>query len=80
MALRVQAGLTFVADEVVVLVMVGGAGSTSARGMWRSARRRGRGRHRRIRASTIFRLDRKMYIRMPVTASSSPSSRRERWD
>jgi hypothetical protein len=80
MALRVQAGLTFVANEVVVLVMVGGAGSTSARGLRRSARRRGWVRHRRIRASTIFRLDRKTYIRTPVTASSSPSSRREQWD
>jgi hypothetical protein len=30
-ALGVQAGLTFVANEVVVLVMVGGAGSTAAR-------------------------------------------------
>jgi hypothetical protein len=29
----VQPGLTFVANEVVVLVMIGGAGSTSARGL-----------------------------------------------
>jgi hypothetical protein len=33
MALGVQAGLTSVANEVVVLVMVGGAGSTAARGL-----------------------------------------------
>jgi hypothetical protein len=33
--LGVQAGLTFVANEVVVLVMVGGAGSTEARGLRR---------------------------------------------
>jgi hypothetical protein len=32
-ALGVQAGLTSVANEVVVLVMVGGAGSTAARGL-----------------------------------------------
>jgi hypothetical protein len=31
--LGVQAGLTFVANEVVVLVMVGGAGSTAACGL-----------------------------------------------
>jgi hypothetical protein len=31
--LGVQAGLTSVANEVVVLVMVGGAGSTTARGL-----------------------------------------------
>jgi hypothetical protein len=36
-ALGVQAGLTSVADEVVVLVMVGGAGSTAARGLRRPA-------------------------------------------
>jgi hypothetical protein len=36
-------GLTFVANEVVVLVMVGGVGSTSARGQRQPARRRGRG-------------------------------------
>jgi hypothetical protein len=35
MALGVQAGLTSVANELVVLVMVGGAGSTSARGWGR---------------------------------------------
>jgi hypothetical protein len=34
-ALGVQAGLTSVANEVVVLVMVGGAGSTVARGLRR---------------------------------------------
>jgi hypothetical protein len=38
-----QVGLTSVANEVVVLVMVGGAGSTSARGLRRPVRRRGRG-------------------------------------
>jgi hypothetical protein len=32
-ALEVQAGLTSVANEVVVLVMVGGAGSTAVRGL-----------------------------------------------
>jgi hypothetical protein len=42
--LGVQAGLTSVANEVVVLVMVGGAGSTSARGLRRLVRRHGRGR------------------------------------
>jgi hypothetical protein len=36
-ALGVQEGLTFVANEVVVLVMVGGVGSTTARGLRRSA-------------------------------------------
>jgi hypothetical protein len=36
-ALGVQAGLTFVANEVVVLVMVGGAESTVARGLRRPA-------------------------------------------
>jgi hypothetical protein len=39
----VQAGLTSVANEVVVLVMVRGAGSTSARGLRRRANRLGRG-------------------------------------
>jgi hypothetical protein len=38
-ALGAQAGLTSVANEVVVLMMVGGAGSTTARGL---RRRRGR--------------------------------------
>jgi hypothetical protein len=36
-ALGVQAGLTSVANEAVVLVMVGGAGSTAARGLRRPA-------------------------------------------
>jgi hypothetical protein len=36
-ALGVQAGLTSVANEVVVLVMVGGAGSTAACGLRRPA-------------------------------------------
>jgi hypothetical protein len=45
-ALGVQAGLTAVVNEVVVLVMVGGAGSMSARGLRQSARRRGWGRRR----------------------------------
>jgi hypothetical protein len=35
--LGVQAGLTSVANEVVVLVMVGGVGSTTARGLRRPA-------------------------------------------
>jgi hypothetical protein len=35
--LGVQAGLTSVTNEVVVLVMVGGAGSTAARGLRRPA-------------------------------------------
>jgi hypothetical protein len=35
--LGVQAGLTSIANEVVVLVMVGGAGSTAARGLRRLA-------------------------------------------
>jgi hypothetical protein len=30
-------------------------------------------------ASTVFRLAEKAYVSTPVTASSSPSSRRERW-
>jgi hypothetical protein len=41
--LGVQSGLTFVANEVFVLVMVGGAGSTSARGLRWPARHRGWG-------------------------------------
>jgi hypothetical protein len=36
-ALGVQEGLTSVANEVVVLVIVGGAGSTAARGLRRPA-------------------------------------------
>jgi hypothetical protein len=46
--LGVQAGPTSVGNEVVVLVMVGGVGSTSTRGLRRTARRRGRVRRRRI--------------------------------
>jgi hypothetical protein len=70
--LGVQVGLTSVANEVVVLMMVGGAGSTSTRGL----------RCRLVvvagddvdgSASTVFRLVGKTYIRTPVTASSSPS-------
>jgi hypothetical protein len=38
--LGVQAGLTSVANEVVVLVMVGGDGSTAARGLMRRRRAR----------------------------------------
>jgi hypothetical protein len=52
-ALGVQAGLTFVANEVVVLVMVGGAGSTVVRGLRRPTRRHGQGRHRRIRVNRL---------------------------
>jgi hypothetical protein len=53
--LGVQAGLTSVANEVVVIVMVGGAGSTAARGLG------GRlvimaGDDVDVSASTIFRL------------------------
>jgi hypothetical protein len=51
--LGVQAGLTSVANEVVVLVMVGGDGSTSARGLRRPTRRRGRGRRQRIRINHL---------------------------
>jgi hypothetical protein len=51
--LGVQAGLTSIANEVVVLVMVGGAGSTPARGLRRLARRRGWGRRRRIRVNRL---------------------------
>jgi hypothetical protein len=49
----VQAGLTSVVNEVVVLVMVGGAGSTAARGLSRPARRCGRGRRRQIRVNCL---------------------------
>jgi hypothetical protein len=52
-ALGVQAGLTSVANEVVVLVMVRGAGSTSARGLRRPSRRRDRGRRRLIRVNRL---------------------------
>jgi hypothetical protein len=41
-AFGVQARITFVANEVVVLVMVGGAESTLTRGMRWPARRHGR--------------------------------------
>jgi hypothetical protein len=51
--LGVQAGLTFVTNEVVVLVMVGGVGSTSARGLRLPTRRRGRGRRWRIRVNRL---------------------------
>jgi hypothetical protein len=78
MVLRVQAVLTFVANEVIVLVIAEGAGSTSTHGLG----------DRLVvvagddidgSASTVFRLAGKTYIRTPVTASSSPSSCRERW-
>jgi hypothetical protein len=49
--LGVQAGLTYVVNEVVVLMMVGGAGSTAARGLRRPARRHGQGRRQRIRVN-----------------------------
>jgi tRNA A37 threonylcarbamoyladenosine dehydratase len=52
-ALGVQTELTSVANEVVVLVMVGGAGSTAVRGLRRPARRRGRGRRRWIRVNLL---------------------------
>jgi hypothetical protein len=52
-ALGVQAGLTSVVNDVVVLVMVGGAESTAARGLRRSARRRGPGRRRWIRVNRL---------------------------
>jgi hypothetical protein len=78
-ALGDQAGLTSIANEVVVLVMVEGAESTSACGLRRPARRRCRGWRRRICASTVFRLFGKMYVRTPVIVSLSPSSHRERW-
>jgi hypothetical protein len=51
--LGVQARLTSVANEVVVLVMVGGAGSTSARDPRRLARHRGWGRRRQIRIKRL---------------------------
>jgi hypothetical protein len=61
-ALGVQARLTAVANEVVVLVMVGGAGSTSARGLRLAARRRGRD-DIDGSTSTIFRLARRTSAR-----------------
>jgi hypothetical protein len=51
--LGVQAGLTSVTNEVVVLVMVGGVGSMSARGLRWPARRHGQGRRRRIRVNRL---------------------------
>jgi hypothetical protein len=42
-ALGVQLALSSVENEVVVLVMVGGAGSMAARGLRWLARRRGQG-------------------------------------
>jgi hypothetical protein len=76
--LGVQAGQTSIANKVDVLVMVGGVGSTSARGLRRPARRHA-GDDVDGSASTVFRLVGKTYVRTPVTASSSPSSRRELW-
>jgi hypothetical protein len=70
--LGVQAGLTSIANEVVVLVMVGGARSTSALGLRWLVRRRA-GDNVDGSASTVFRLAGKTYVRTPVTA---PSSRR----
>jgi hypothetical protein len=52
-ALGVQEGLTFVANEVVILVMVGGAVSTVARGLRWLARRRGWAQLRRIRINYL---------------------------
>jgi hypothetical protein len=52
-ALGIQAALTSVVNEVVVLVMVGEAGSTAARGLQWPARHHGRGRHRRIRVNRL---------------------------
>jgi hypothetical protein len=75
--LGVQAGLTSVANEVVVLVMVGGVGSTSSRGLKQLAHRRGWGRRRRIRVNCL--LVGRTYVPTPVTASSSPSSHKEQW-
>jgi hypothetical protein len=51
--LGIQAGLTSVANEVVVLMMVGGVGSTAARCLRWPARRHGWGRRRRIRVNRI---------------------------
>jgi hypothetical protein len=52
-ALEVQAGQTSVVNEVVVLVMVGGGWIHVVRGMRRLARRRSRGRRRRIRVNRL---------------------------
>jgi hypothetical protein len=51
--LGVQTGLTSVVNQVLVLVMVGGAGSMSARGLRRPARRRDWGRYRKIRVNRL---------------------------
>jgi hypothetical protein len=76
--LGVQAGMNSITNEVVVLVMAGGAGSTSARVL-----------RRRLVvvagddvdgfALIVFRFAGKTYVCTPVTASASLSSRRERW-
>jgi hypothetical protein len=55
-ALGVQARLTSVTNEVVVLVMVGGAGSTRARGLRRPAGVVVAGDDVDRSASTVFRL------------------------
>jgi hypothetical protein len=52
-ALGVQVGLTSVANEVDVPVMVGAVGSTLARGLRRPARRRGWGLRRWIRVNCL---------------------------
>jgi hypothetical protein len=66
--LGVQAGLTSVVNEVVVLVMVGGTGSTSARGLrrWLVVVA---GDDVDKYTSTVFRLADKTYVRTLVTAS-----------
>jgi hypothetical protein len=74
--LGVQVGLTSVANEVVVLVMVGGAGSTSACGPRLVVVARD---DIDKSTSTVFRLAGKTFARTPVTASSSSSSCREWW-
>jgi hypothetical protein len=51
--LGVQAGLTSVANEVVVLMMAGGTGSVAAHGLRRTARRCGWGRRRWIRFNRL---------------------------
>jgi hypothetical protein len=73
--LGVQAGLISVANEIVGLMMVGGAGSMSARGLRRSARFVARDDFEGS-VSIVFRL---AGIHTLVTESSSPSSRMERW-
>jgi hypothetical protein len=74
----VQVRLTSVANEVVVLVVIGGAGSMSDRGL------RGQlvvmaGDDVDVSASTVFRMAGKTYVCTLVTASSSPLSCRVRW-